>query len=99
MPTQLVNLIMECVTTVQYTILINGGLTPVFEANKGLRQGDPMLPYLFVLLMECLRRTLQQLRHDPQFNYYLRCEKLGVIHIFLLMTCSCAVEKIWCLYY
>lgn len=91
LPRRLVELIMECVTTVQYSLLINGGLTPIFEAKKGLRQGDPMSPYLFVLSMEYLHRTLKQLRHNPQFNYHPRCKKLGLIHICFaddqLMNC------------
>lgn len=91
LPTQLVILIMEYVTTVQYTLLINGGLTTVFPAKKGLRQGDPMSPLFFILVMEYLHRTLQQLRHNPQFNYHPRCNKLGIIHICfaddLLMSC------------
>nr|XP_016479309.1 PREDICTED: uncharacterized protein LOC107800621 [Nicotiana tabacum] len=39
-----INLIMECISTVNYSILINGGLTPKFKGKKGLRQGDPMPP-------------------------------------------------------
>ncbi|XP_059285928.1 uncharacterized protein LOC132039468 [Lycium ferocissimum] len=41
-PCVLVELIMECVTTISYSLLINGGLTPAFKAKKGLRQEDPM---------------------------------------------------------
>nr|XP_016482889.1 PREDICTED: uncharacterized protein LOC107803640 [Nicotiana tabacum] len=38
MPVKFVQLVMECVTTVSYSLLINGGLAIKFQAKKGLRQ-------------------------------------------------------------
>nr|XP_009782599.1 PREDICTED: uncharacterized protein LOC104231324 [Nicotiana sylvestris] len=63
---------MEYVTTVSYSLLLNGGLTAKFQGKKRLRQGDPISPYLFVLVMEYLSRTLKSLKANLDFNYYPR---------------------------
>lgn len=95
-PAKFVQLLMECVSTVSYSLLINEGLTPRFQAKKGLRQGYPMSPYLFVLAMEYLNRSLKQLRHNPDFNYHPKCGRMKLVHICFaddLLMC-CITDKI-----
>nr|XP_009592377.1 uncharacterized protein LOC104089234 [Nicotiana tomentosiformis] len=91
----MVSVIMECVTTVSYTLLLNGGLTNRFEAKKELRQEDPMSPYLFVLTMEYLNRSLKTLIQNPDFNFHPKCARLQVLHICFagdLLICCRADE-------
>ncbi|KAH0724700.1 hypothetical protein KY284_000565 [Solanum tuberosum] len=73
--------IMKCVKTVSYSIMINGSPSPNFQAKRGLRQGDPLSPYLFVLVMNYLTRLLKQLRIDPQFKFHPRCHKQHIIQL------------------
>lgn len=46
--------ILECVTTIQYTILVNGRITQSFKPNRGLRQGIRMPLSISTLLTEGL---------------------------------------------
>ena len=56
-----ISLMMMCVTTVSYSVLINGEPKGKITPTRGLRQGDPITLYLFLL---CAEGLLVMLRRD-----------------------------------
>ncbi|MED6174317.1 hypothetical protein PIB30_118852 [Stylosanthes scabra] len=68
-PSLSIRLIMNCVKAFWLSILWNGDKLDGIHPRRGLRQGDPMSPYLFVICMEMLacfiNRQVQEGVWDP----------------------------------
>ena len=59
-PTNLIDLIMSCVSSVSSSLLFNGGRLEPFTPSRGIRQGDPLSLYLFILCMEYLCHLIEE---------------------------------------
>lgn len=58
-PYRYIKWIMSYITDVSYIVLINGAPTHFFLAERGLRQGCPLSPLIFLLIMEGLSRLIR----------------------------------------
>jgi len=98
LPPNLISWIKTCITTVHYTININGELHGFFQSTRGIRQGDPLSPYLFVLAMEGLSGVLRQTINNSNFQYHWRCKSTNITHLCfaddLMMFCHADVDSI-----
>ncbi|XP_062075641.1 uncharacterized protein LOC133779740 [Humulus lupulus] len=73
--------IMTCLKNTTYSLLMNGRVQGSFKGEKGLRQGDPMSPLLFVLIMEYLTRSLQLAAQDSTFRLHPMCKSLKLLSL------------------
>jgi hypothetical protein len=81
---QCVNPIMECVTTVAYRIKVNGELSDCFKPERGLRQRDPLSPYLFLICAEGFSAPLKQAEQKGRITGVKVCHNALVFHTFCL---------------
>lgn len=61
--------IMSYITNTKYSLSINGGIHSFFNGKKGLQQGDPLPPLIFVVCTEYLSRIMKYVNHMPSFKH------------------------------
>ncbi|XP_026383554.1 uncharacterized protein LOC113279057 [Papaver somniferum] len=62
LPHHWVKLTNQCVSTVSYSVLLNGIPTGFFKPKRSLRQGDPLCPYLYIICSQALSSQIDNLQ-------------------------------------
>jgi hypothetical protein len=69
------------VSSTSFSIQVNGELFGFFKGKRGLRQGVPISPFLFVLCLEYFSRLLNIATSHHPFNYHPKCQVLRITHL------------------
>ena len=65
-----------------FSISINGGLVGYFKGAKGIRHGDPLSLYLFVLAMNVCSMLLDASAKHGVFQFHPKCKKITLTHLY-----------------
>ncbi|GKA11204.1 RNA-directed DNA polymerase, eukaryota [Tanacetum coccineum] len=71
-----------CLHSSRGSIIINGSPTDEFQFGKGLKQGDPLSPFLFILIMETLHLSFQRVVDAGMFHGLKLGGTLNLSHMF-----------------
>ena len=94
-----IKMILKCISTVSYSILINGESKGNISPTRGIRQGDPLSPYLFLLCSEGLNALIQKAMNEDKIRGYSLC-RYGpkISHLFFaddsLLFCRAQISDI-----
>ena len=93
-----ISLIMECISTVSYSLLINGEPTGHIIPSRGLRQGDPISPYLFLLCAEGLNGLIRKATLQGDIHGVSLCPRgLKITNLFFaddsLLFCRASLTE------
>ncbi|MCH80360.1 replication protein A 70 kDa dna-binding subunit, partial [Trifolium medium] len=80
--------IMLCVETVDYSVIVNGHMVGPIVPGRGLRQGDPLSPYLFIICAEGLSALIKQAEHKGELHGVKICRNAPIIsHLLFADDC------------
>ncbi|XP_026400419.1 uncharacterized protein LOC113296326 [Papaver somniferum] len=83
-----IKMIEQCISTTNISLLINGSPSATFAPSRGVRQEDPLSPYIFLFVMESLSRFLQQhvdFGHPRGIQINKHCPAIN--HLFFADDC------------
>jgi hypothetical protein len=74
--------IQECLRSSWGSVIVNGSPTEEFQFFKGLKQGDPLSPFIFILIMESLHISFQRVVDAGMFKGIVLDSSMQISHMF-----------------
>ena len=93
-----INLMMMCVKSMTYSVLVNGEPCGMIHPTRGIRQSDPLSPFLFLLCTEGLNGLIKQAELNGDIHGVSLCRKgLKLTHLLFaddsLLFCRSNLEE------
>ncbi|CAL1388608.1 unnamed protein product [Linum trigynum] len=83
-----IKLIMNCVSSVSYAVLVNGHKSSFFSPGRGLRQGDPLSPYLLIPYVQGLSALINKCGRERKLHGLKICNRAPVVsHLLFADDC------------
>lgn len=100
MPAQFLKRLKARICTPSFMLGYNGTVNGYFKGKRGLRQGDPLSPYLFVIAMNCLSHMLNKVAEQNRLGFHAKCSKTKLTHLSfaddLLIFTDESIESVQC---
>ena len=79
-----VNWIMGCLLSTKFTVLVNGTPSKFFSASRGIRQGCPLSPLMFILVIEGLSILIKDARENGLIRGIKISSALALTHLLFV---------------
>eukprot|EP00253_Pinus_taeda_P026585 PITA_26585 len=83
-PQNFISWIMACITTPTFSVLINGSASQFFHSKRGLRQGCPLSPLLFLIVMDALSRLIDSAKRNGDFSGLRITNECSLTHLLFV---------------
>lgn len=83
-----------CFESVNYSVLLNNQVTGSVNPGRGLRQGDPLSPYLIIICTEGLTSLIRRVKAKGDIHGIKVCRSAPILtHLLLLMIVFFSLER------
>lgn len=76
---------MSCISTASISVLWNGQIKEYILPSRGIRQGDPLSPYTFVLCLECFSHMIALKVADKVWKSLRIYKDVSISHLLLCL--------------
>ncbi|XP_026438254.1 uncharacterized protein LOC113336795 [Papaver somniferum] len=72
----------NCISNARFSVIINGAAKGFFKSSQGLRQGDPLSPFLFLLVAEVFNKLMNNAKSEGCLKgFYVKENGMEVSHL------------------